>query len=226
MDIGYSGNCFGKRGRRFLKGWSYHKVEQHAKWVDGKIRSLSTSSLSKVKPANKLIPDIDEAAGYIQNLKDKGFRVGIAMGAFDLFHEGHLEFLKEAKELLGKYGKLGVVIPSDNLVGYAKGPERPVKILEKRTGSVSELASVDFTVPATYPQELSLTRELVEAYYLSLHQKLSPHFRLIGEQKDPNFDLYANQCLEAGIILLYKGEENVYSTTRQIEDILEKFSKT
>lgn len=64
-------------------------------------------------------------------------------GVFDLFHVGHLRFLKECS----KYGKpLVVIVQSDKTVRYRKGFNRPIISEDRRAEIISYLNFVDYVL--------------------------------------------------------------------------------
>jgi glycerol-3-phosphate cytidylyltransferase len=83
-------------------------------------------------------------------------RIGYAPGAFDLFHIGHLNILKNARSQCD-YLIAGVV--SDDMLEAAKG-RRPVIPLEERLQIVRGVRYVDRAEPETLPSKLDTWREL------------------------------------------------------------------
>lgn len=75
-----------------------------------------------------------------EELRDQGFRLVLANGAFDLLHVGHLRYLQGAAEA-GDY--LLVAVNSDASVARAKGPGRPVIGEDERAELVAGLACVN-----------------------------------------------------------------------------------
>jgi rfaE bifunctional protein nucleotidyltransferase chain/domain len=69
-----------------------------------------------------------------------GRRIVFTNGCFDVLHRGHVNYLRQAREL----GDLLVVaLNSDASVGRLKGPTRPVNPLADRAGVIGALAAVD-----------------------------------------------------------------------------------
>ena len=81
----------------------------------------------------------DHVAGNVWLWKQQGLRVGMASGAFDLFHAGHLSFLVG---LRGRVDKLVVAVMSDERC-KAKGGGRPIIPEAHRAAIVSALFVVD-----------------------------------------------------------------------------------
>ena len=66
--------------------------------------------------------------------------IGFTNGCFDLFHEGHLYLIKEAKK---HCGFLIVGLNSDKSVKMLKGEDRPIENQEKRAKNLSRMKEVD-----------------------------------------------------------------------------------
>lgn len=83
-------------------------------------------------------------------------RVGYAAGAYDLFHVGHLNILKRARERCD-YLVAGVV--SDEMLRVTKGIE-PVVPLEERLEIVRSIRYVDQARAEVVPDKLDTWREV------------------------------------------------------------------
>jgi len=83
-------------------------------------------------------------------------RIGYAAGAFDLFHVGHLNILKRAREQCD-YLIAGVV--SDDMLEQTKG-KRPVIPIAERAEIVRHITFVDQVHIETVPDKLDTWREL------------------------------------------------------------------
>lgn len=83
-------------------------------------------------------------------------RVGYAAGAFDLFHIGHLNILKHAKNECD-YLIAGVV--SDEMLRLTKGVD-PVIPLAERIEIVRNIGFVDEAVAETVPDKLEMWQQL------------------------------------------------------------------
>lgn len=95
----------------------------------------------------------EAVAGKVWLWKQQGICVGMASGAFDMLHAGHLDFLTKLKE---HCGKLVVAITSDAIC-REKGAGRPVIPAEQRLAMVEALKVVDAAFPFTeYGDDLNL----------------------------------------------------------------------
>ncbi len=89
---------------------------------------------------DKLKP-IDELRRTIAALKAEGKTVVLANGCFDLFHVGHIRYLRAAKS---KADILVVALNSDRSVRRLKGPGRPILRQQERSEILSAFSFVDF----------------------------------------------------------------------------------
>ena len=85
------------------------------------------------------ITEILEKISVIRNNKIIGF----TNGCFDLFHEGHLYLIKEAKK---KCDFLIIGLNSDESVKTLKGESRPIENQEQRVKNLSKMKEVDAIV--------------------------------------------------------------------------------
>jgi D-beta-D-heptose 7-phosphate kinase / D-beta-D-heptose 1-phosphate adenosyltransferase len=90
--------------------------------------------------------------------RQKGQRVIMTNGCFDVLHPGHIAFLEEARSL-GDH--LLVAINDDASVRRLKGPTRPVHPLSDRMRMLTALASVDWVVPFSEDTPESLVAQVL-----------------------------------------------------------------
>ncbi len=183
------------------------------------IKELATPLQTQVIPDDKHFK-LRTAKEQIRRLKVDGFRTGIAFGGFDLKHKGHEHFLKKAKKLLGKYGQLFVAVDPDFVLTANKGSKRPIVPQKDRIEALSNLAFVDSVIALPTPKYIEGFD--LESYYQKAQTELSPNFRILGEVDD-KFNLYAKQCKNAGIGLVYTDYQNETSTTELINKILNTY---
>ncbi|MBM3233801.1 D-glycero-beta-D-manno-heptose 1-phosphate adenylyltransferase [Candidatus Pacearchaeota archaeon] len=89
------------------------------------------------------IKSISELAETIQDLKQQGKKIVWTNGCFDLLHEGHIKYLKKAKEQ-GDFLVIG--LNSDLSVKRLKGKNRPVISEKARAEILASLECVDFII--------------------------------------------------------------------------------
>lgn len=77
------------------------------------------------------------------NARERGEKIVMTNGCFDILHAGHVSYLRAAKKL---GDRLIVAVNSDDSVKKLKGPKRPINELSKRMEVLSALESVDWVV--------------------------------------------------------------------------------
>ncbi len=96
--------------------------------------------------------------------RQKGAKIVLANGCFDLFHVGHIRYLAGAKEL----GDCLIVgINSDQQVGKLKGENRPFMPAQERAEIVTALRFVDYVTIFNEPT----VEELIRAIRPDFHAK-------------------------------------------------------
>ncbi|MCK5889547.1 MAG: bifunctional D-glycero-beta-D-manno-heptose-7-phosphate kinase/D-glycero-beta-D-manno-heptose 1-phosphate adenylyltransferase HldE [Methylococcales bacterium] len=79
-----------------------------------------------------------------QMAQEKGEKIVLTNGCFDILHPGHIRYLQQAKAL---GDRLIVLVNSDDSVKRLKGPERPVNNLAYRMEMLAALECIDWVVP-------------------------------------------------------------------------------
>jgi len=82
----------------------------------------------------------EELKKFNRATRGHGVRVGLANGAFDLLHVGHIRYLQAAADACDV---LVVAVNSDVSVKLSKGPERPLIPQDERAEMVCALSGVD-----------------------------------------------------------------------------------
>ncbi len=80
----------------------------------------------------------------IKNAHNRGKKIVMTNGCFDILHAGHVHYLNEAKKL---GDRLIVAVNDDASVIRLKGKDRPINSLEKRMAVLNGLSSVDLVIP-------------------------------------------------------------------------------
>ncbi len=86
----------------------------------------------------------EQALAVTREARDRGERLVMTNGCFDILHKGHVAYLQEAK---ARGDRLLVAVNTDDSVVRLKGPERPINPLEDRMAVLAGLAAVDWVVP-------------------------------------------------------------------------------
>ncbi len=85
-----------------------------------------------------------ELVEFVRESQQRGERVVMTNGCFDILHAGHIAYLEEAKNL---GDRLIVAVNDDASVTRLKGEDRPVNTLGDRMAVLAGLAAVDWVVP-------------------------------------------------------------------------------
>ena len=99
----------------------------------------------------------EKLAEKVFELRQRGAKIVLANGCFDLFHVGHIRYLSGAKKL-GDY--LIVGINSDAQVKKLKGENRPFMPETERAEVISALRFVDFVTIFDEPTVEQLIRTI------------------------------------------------------------------
>ena len=99
----------------------------------------------------------DELRKRLEMHRQKGQRIVLANGCFDVLHAGHVRYLEGARR---EGDVLVVAVNSDASTGRLKGPGRPILSAQARAELVAALAPVDYVLIFDEPDVRSLLREL------------------------------------------------------------------
>lgn len=90
--------------------------------------------------------------------RERGERIIMTNGCFDVLHAGHVAYLEEAKSL---GDRLIVAVNDDASVRRLKGDTRPINTLEDRLLVLAGLAAVDWVIPFSGDTPASLIAEVL-----------------------------------------------------------------
>jgi rfaE bifunctional protein nucleotidyltransferase chain/domain len=90
----------------------------------------------------KILP-LEQLAGRLGAERERGRRIVMANGCFDLLHAGHVRFLEGARR---EGDVLVVAVNSDASERKLKGPGRPVLPAQARAQLVAAVGAVDYVV--------------------------------------------------------------------------------
>ncbi len=104
-------------------------------------------------PLQTKILSVEELGERARGIRERGGRLVLTNGCFDLVHVGHVRYLQQAREL-GDF--LAVALNGDESVRALKGPGRPINSAADRAEVLAALACVDFVTvfPATRATEV------------------------------------------------------------------------
>jgi D-beta-D-heptose 7-phosphate kinase/D-beta-D-heptose 1-phosphate adenosyltransferase len=86
----------------------------------------------------------EQALVVAKEARERGERLVMTNGCFDILHKGHVAYLQEAK---ARGDRLMVAVNTDESVSRLKGEDRPINPLEDRMAVLAGLAAVDWVVP-------------------------------------------------------------------------------
>ncbi|KAL9242290.1 hypothetical protein vseg_016307 [Gypsophila vaccaria] len=147
-----------------------HKKQTHRK------KNPGAAQLSHFLPTSRRIVQFSNGKGPSPNA-----RVVYIDGAFDLFHAGHVEILRAARQL-GDFLLVGVY--ADQTVSDMRGPGYPLMNLHERCLSVLGCRYVDEIIMGA-PWEV--TQDMIKTFNVGLviHGTVSEGNPLVNEDADP-----------------------------------------
>jgi D-beta-D-heptose 7-phosphate kinase/D-beta-D-heptose 1-phosphate adenosyltransferase len=101
---------------------------------------------------------LDQLKLMVAESRERGERVIMTNGCFDVLHAGHVAYLEEAKNL---GDRLIVAVNDDDSVQRLKGESRPINELQDRLLVLAGLAAVDWVVPFSDDTPASLIAEIL-----------------------------------------------------------------
>ncbi|MCP1728630.1 D-beta-D-heptose 7-phosphate kinase/D-beta-D-heptose 1-phosphate adenosyltransferase [Natronospira proteinivora] len=94
----------------------------------------------------------------VRHARERGERVVMTNGCFDILHAGHVSYLRAARAL---GDRLIVAVNDDDSVRRLKGAERPVNPVQDRMSVLAGLEAVDWVVPFSEDTPRDLICELL-----------------------------------------------------------------
>ena len=94
-------------------------------------------------PAKDKITTLERARALREELRERGRKVGLCNGVFDLLHVGHVRYLEAARAMCDC---LVVAVNSDRSARENKGAGRPLVPERERAEVVAALGAVDWVV--------------------------------------------------------------------------------
>ncbi len=160
--------------------------------------------MSRIDPAPIL--NRQSLADSVNDLRSKGRKIVLANGCFDLFHVGHVRYLKGAKAV----GDILVVgINSDRQTRQLKGTNRPFMPENERAEIVASLRCVDLVTIFDEPT----VEELMKA--------VRPDFHAKGTDYTTDTVPERNLMQQLGGIVVIVGDPKDHSTTDLIKNVRE-----
>ena len=102
--------------------------------------TIGVQIMAELKATDRILRDYDELELFIARVREKGVKIVMTQGTFDMVHIGHGRYLQAAKD----HGDLLIVgIDNDEKVKHRKGPDRPVVPEDERLEMLTFLRPVD-----------------------------------------------------------------------------------
>ena len=116
------------------------------------VRKLGTATVTPMELAQALkqqsmpergVLNREQLRQHLHLARQRGERVIMTNGCFDILHAGHVHYLQQARKL---GHRLAVAVNSDASVSRLKGPNRPMNALAERMAVLAALECVDWVV--------------------------------------------------------------------------------
>lgn len=175
---------------------------------DGELRSL-------------FFPKLEEVRRAVESLKQLGCRVVMTSGVYDMVHEGHVKYLRKARQ---EGDVLILAIDTDERVRERKGPNRPVAGLDERLHVLSDFRFVDiitlvetnddpaYVVKALHPDVLVVsetTQEMKPEVLVELAQHCGRIVHLPPQSANSTSARLRRLVIEGNIDVLRQAEKKI-----------------
>lgn len=127
----------------------------------------------------KKIKGISEIAKIAKKEKQKGKKVGLITGCFDIIHIGHIDLFKFAKK---HCDTVVVGLENDQSIKISKGKQRPIFSFNQRGKVLSQLEVIDhiFKVNEIY----NFGSPVADSVHQNIIKNLSPDFLITNRKAD------------------------------------------
>ena len=103
------------------------------------------------------IKTVQEIKSLTKDLRNRGKKIVLTNGCFDILHIGHIKYLEEAKS----YGDILIVgVNSDKSLKRLKGKSRPINTEDDRAYILASLEAVDYVVKFTEDTPINLIKAI------------------------------------------------------------------
>jgi D-beta-D-heptose 7-phosphate kinase/D-beta-D-heptose 1-phosphate adenosyltransferase len=116
---------------------------------------------------DRFISDYNELGAVTEELKERGLRVVLTQGVFDLIHEGHAKYLEKAHA----HGDVLIVgVDTDEFTRARKGPSRPIVPFQERLNMLAHLRHVSIITQRDVGIEIGTLIRTVQPHVLITSQ--------------------------------------------------------
>lgn len=163
------------------------------------------------------IKTIKELQQLVASHKNKGRKVALITGCFDVLHLGHIKLFRYAK----KYADILVVgLDSDKTIEVSKGKDRPVNKISVRCDQLSEMESVDFIFKLE--KDFGFSQKEADIYQEYLYKTLQPTYIVTNPLADSFWRKKQERTKKFGIQLLKDYRSRSSASSKIINKILER----
>lgn len=157
----------------------------------------------------------------VKKQKERGKKVGLITGCFDILHFGHVQLFRFAKKHVDF---LVVGLDNDKTISLSKEKNRPVNKLQHRLNIMSELKSVDLTFGIKNIVNYKKSND-AERVYFKIAKKINPDYLITSMYADSYWKIKKTRakCLQIEFILYTK--KIINSTTKIINKITKDDAK-
>lgn len=158
---------------------------------------------------------VDEIVELVSKAKERGQKIGLITGCFDILHFDHIELFKQAKK---EVDLLVVGVENDETLRISKGSNRPVNNLAWRCGTLSELRSVDLVFPIGFVVQYGQLEEN-DKLFEGLYRQIKPDFLITNTVADSYWQEKRDRALKMGIAFIGLEMPNLNSSSLIAERI-------
>lgn len=150
---------------------------------------------------DRFVSDYTELRTVVDALKERGLRVVLTQGVYDLLHEGHARYLEKALS----YGDVLIVgVDTDEFTRVRKGPNRPIVPFLERLHMLSHLRHVSV-----------LTQRGIDTEIGELIRVVCPHVLVASEStKDFPPEAVATYAQYCGEVVMLPPQATTSTTAR------------
>jgi len=160
------------------------------------------------------IRSADEVSFLVKKAREKGRKVGLVTGCFDILHLGHIELFRFAKK---KVDILIVGVDNDDSIRISKGRNRPLNTQRERISFLSEVLLLDYI----FPIEKVYTFDASEAsmFHKKLLRKINPEYLITATIADRYWKNKKKITEELGIKFLPDTRRRKNASSKIIEKL-------
>lgn len=141
-----------------------------------------------------------------KSFRERGLKIVLTGGCFDVLHDAHIQFLFNAKK---RDSALVLLLESDENIKKLKGKNRPVNNFEKRANNLEALGFIDLIV--------KLSPDVSDKYYFNLTKLIEPDIIAVTKN-DPQISNKKEQAeLAGGKVEVVMDRDENHSSTKLIE---------